>query len=408
MDDESNANGRPLLQIAPMLDVSYEDFRQYMRLLTRRAQIWTEMIVDHTLLFSQKEGRGLGGFLDFQENEHSIVCQLGGSDPSTLAEAAQVVERWGYDEVNLNVGCPSDRVAGKGEFGASLMKRPEHVRDCVHAMRRAVQIPVTVKTRLGVDDLDSQEFTKQFVSTVAQSGCRHFVMHARKAWLSGLSPAQNRTVPPLQYDRVASLCNDFPDLEFSINGGILSLEHAKGMLTSAPKNLLGVMVGRLATNNPCLLWDVDRYMYNEAANPLGQSATRRTLAQSYAQYLEKVHPPTDELAKSRTHLALKPILGLLSGRPGHRHFRQTLETLQRDKLNRCDGPAALLRLALESLDKDDKSRAALDEQLTPAGEPHLLDSQLMLCEVESEEAHTTQQESCNASENSSGVKLAGG
>ncbi|CAE8592733.1 unnamed protein product [Polarella glacialis] len=245
-------------------------------------------------------------------------------------------------------------------------------------MSRAVQIPVTVKTRLGVDEFDSQEFTQTFVGTVAQGGCKHFIMHARKAWLSGLSPAQNRSIPPLQHGRVAALCRSFPDLDFSINGGICTKEHASGILLSAPRNLLGVMVGRAACSNPCMLWDVDRCLYGDAENPL-VTATRRSIADAYANYLEEAHPPVDEVATKmccQTHLALKPILGLLSGKPGHRNFRQTMELLQKDRASRNLGPAELLRRTIQVLDQEPKSRAALDEILPFAGEPDQLDSDL--------------------------------
>uniref|UniRef100_A0A7S4UYX0 DUS-like FMN-binding domain-containing protein n=1 Tax=Alexandrium monilatum TaxID=311494 RepID=A0A7S4UYX0_9DINO len=373
---DGSCMSRPLLQIAPMLDVSYKDFRQFMRILSRRSQLWTEMVVDNTLRFSQKEGRRLDGFLDFGPSEHPIVCQLGGSEPQSLAEAAQILETWGYDEINLNVGCPSDRVCCKGEFGASLMTRPELVRDCVHAMSRAVQIPVTVKTRLGVDDLDSPEFTSSFVMTVAQGGCKRFIMHARKAWLKGLSPAQDRSVPPLHYDRVARLCREFPDLSFSINGGILSLEHARGILASAPQNLQGVMLGRAASSNPCMFWDVDRYMYGEASNPLGEAPTRRSVAEAYSQYLEEVHPPDEQAAArgGKTHLVLKSILGLLAGCSGNWAFRQTMEIVQKDRQLRCEGPAAVLRRALQAVEQT--SPGVLDEPLQPSGELDAVDSEL--------------------------------
>jgi len=193
-----SAAGRPnsnraLLQIAPMMEVTYRDFRYFMRLLTRRAQLWTEMVVDDTLLHNL-EPEKCDRFLAFHKTEHPVVCQLGGSDAAKLSQAATVVERYGYDEVNLNCGCPSSRVAGKGEFGCSLMLKKEVVRDIIHAMSRAVQIPVSVKCRLGADDCDSPEFTADFVRTVAQGGCKHFIIHARKAWLNGLSPAQNRSI----------------------------------------------------------------------------------------------------------------------------------------------------------------------------------------------------------------------
>merc|ERR1719502_1077352 len=254
----------PLLQIAPMMEVTYRDFRYFMRLLTRRAQLWTEMVVDDTLLHNL-EPQKCDRFLGFHKQEHPVVCQLGGSDASKLAQAAQVVERYGYDQVNLNCGCPSSRVAGKGEFGCSLMLRKEVVRDIIHAMSRAVQIPVTVKCRLGCDDHDSPEFTKEFVRTVAQGGCKHFIIHARKAWLSGLSPAANRTIPPLHYPRVLDLCREFPDLEFSLNGGVTDIGHVRALLGyeeskalttqawellgstdefSIPSNFHGAMIGR--------------------------------------------------------------------------------------------------------------------------------------------------------------------
>jgi len=368
---------RPLLQIAPMLDVSYRDFRQFMRILTRRAQLWTEMVVDNTLRFSQLEGRSLDAFLGFGECEHPVVCQLGGSDPSSLAEAAAIVEQWGYDEINLNVGCPSDRVCGKGEFGASLMPRPELVRDCVHAMSRAVQIPVTVKTRLGVDNLDTPEFTSKFVQTVSEGGCKHFIMHARKAWLKGLSPAQNRSVPPLHYDRVVSLCQEFPDLHFSINGGISTLEHTQAILKTSPPNLLGVMIGRAASNNPCMLWDVDRYIYGAESNALS-TPTRRSIAEAYADYLDDAYQP-DETSAARagkTHLALKPIIGLFSGCAGHRLFRHTIETMQRDKEKRKAGPGAVLREAVQAVEQEFQASRSLDTPLCEAGEPATLGSDL--------------------------------
>lgn len=374
LQEKTPFNG-PLLQIAPMMEVTYKDFRQFMRLLTRRSQLWTEMIVDSTLRFTQKEERPLGAWLDFGTNEHPIVCQLGGSDPSSLAEASQIVERWGYDEINLNCGCPSDRVSGKGEFGASLMKRPELVRDCVRAMSRAVQIPVTVKTRLGVDDLDSPEFSAEFVNTVAQAGCKHFIIHARKAWLQGLSPAQNRSIPPLMYDRVVRLCHEFPHLSFSLNGGVTSLEHVKGILAKAPPNLAGVMLGRAAHDNPCLLWDVDRAIYGET--PQGESTqTRRSLAEAYAAYLEEEHPP-DEAVVDRsgpTHFAIKPVLGLLAGCPGNRLFRRTLDTTMRDKHIRAKGPAEVLRMALGIV--SEQHADVLDSPLLPSGPSSALDQWL--------------------------------
>jgi len=368
---------RPLLQIAPMMEVTYRDFRYFMRLLTRRAQLWTEMVVDDTVLHNL-EPEKCNRFLGFHPVEHPIVCQLGGSDPKKLAEAAQVVARYGYDEVNLNVGCPSSRVASKGEFGCSLMTRPEVVRDIVHEMSRAVQIPVTVKCRLGVDHQDSKEFTRDFVRTVAQGGCRHFIIHARKAWLNGLSPAQNRQVPPLHYSRVLELCREFPDLVFSLNGGIADVAHSRrllgfpterqegetdasmasawgypeaelGLFEGIPSNLHGVMIGRGAMNNPSMLWNADQALYGEPepSEPL----TRRNVLERYCSYLEGVHPPGDtERTVGSVHLAVKPVLGLFSGLRGHRAFRATLDAVTRVKSNRDEGPAFVLSEAMKAVE----------------------------------------------------------
>lgn len=379
------AGGRPLLQIAPMLDVSYRDFRYFMRLLTRRAQLWTEMIVDDTVLHNLEPVK-CDRFLGYHQVEHPVVCQVGGSDPVKLAAVAPVVERYGYDEINLNCGCPSDRVS-RGEFGCSLMKKKDLVRNIVHGMARSVQIPVTVKCRLGVDDFDSQEFTKDFISTVAASGCKHFIIHARKAWLHGLSPAQNRSVPPLNYARVKDLCRSFPDLRFSLNGGIGDVGHARALLgfpceklqgeaddlvgkawmtpgdDVVPPNLQGVMIGRGAMNNPMMLWDVDRAIYGlkEEQPP----PTRRSVLRAYCAYLQEVHPPHDEQrAVGTVHMALKPTLGVFCGKNGHRVFRSAIDSLMRDAGHRLEGPGHVLELALAKLEEANDS--VLDEPLASA------------------------------------------
>ncbi|CAK9002819.1 unnamed protein product [Durusdinium trenchii] len=367
----AGSDGRPLLQIAPMMEVTYRDFRYFMRLLTRRAQLWTEMVVDDTILHNLDTEK-CDRFLGYDKKEHPIVCQLGGSDPSKLAAAAEVVQRYGYDEVNLNVGCPSCRVATKGEFGCSLMKRPEVVRDAIHAMSRVVQIPVTVKCRLGVDDCDSQDFTREFIQTVAQGGCKHFIIHARKAWLNGLSPAQNRTIPPLHYPRILDLCERFPDLNFSINGGIADVGHARALLNfptqrlegenselysaawgwssetgqacPVPPNLQGVMIGRGAMNTPCMLWDVDHSMYGEEKPA---PMTRRKLLENYRLYLEEAHG--DGSTVGSTHLALKPTLGMFAGLRGNKAFRCTADTAMRKK-NEEGAAANVLKLAMEAVE----------------------------------------------------------
>lgn len=379
------SHGRPLLQIAPMMDVTYRDFRYFMRLLTRRAQLWTEMVVDDTVLHNLEPVK-CDRFLGFHPTEHPVVCQVGGSDPTKLAEVAQVVERYGYDEINLNVGCPSCRVSLKGEFGCSLMKRKEAVRDIIHAMSRTVQIPVTVKCRLGVDDLDSQEFTKSFVSTVAAGGCKHFIIHSRKAWLNGLSPAQNRSVPPLSYDRVRDLCCSFPDLHFSLNGGVNDVGHARALLgfpgdrlpgetddligaawmgagdNAVPSNLQGVMIGRGAMNTPMMLWDVDSTIYGDA--PRSGVVTRRNILESYRDYLQDAHPEGDaDKSVGSVHLALKPTLGVFAGMRGNKAFRISADSLMRVKSNRELGPAHILEQAMASLEA--ASPGLLDEPCQP-------------------------------------------
>jgi len=377
------------LQIAPMMEVTYRDFRYFMRLLTRRTQLWTEMVVDDTVLHNL-EPEKCDKFLGFRDIEHPVVCQLGGSDPTKLSEVAKVVERYGYDEVNLNVGCPSCRVAQKGEFGCSLMMRKEVVRDVVHAMSRAVQIPVTVKCRLGVDDFDSPEFTKDFVRTVAAGGCRHFYIHSRKAWLNGLSPAQNRSIPPLHYPRVLDLCREFPDLNFSLNGGVNDIGHARALLAfpgqrlegetedimtaawgwpgadgvdrqgplgALPSNFQGVMIGRGAMNTPCMLWDVDQSLYGE---PERGAMTRRKLLEGYKAYLEEAHPD-GTTSVGAVHMAMKPTLGILAGLRGNKAYRSTADVLMRKKETREQGPAVVLEMAMKAV--DEANPGILDEAL---------------------------------------------
>jgi len=362
------ARHRPLLQIAPMMDVTYKDFRQFMRLLTAKTQLWTEMCVDNTLIHAPR----VDGFLDFGENEHPIVCQLGGSSPCGLAKASKIVESWGYDEINLNCGCPSDRVAGKGEFGASLMRKPELVRDCMKSIIEAAGLPATVKCRLGVDDDDSPEFTADFVRTVAEAGVRHFIIHARKCWLNGLSPEQNRRIPPLMYDRVLCLCREFPELEFTLNGGVNSLEEVRLLLDNAPDNLVGIMIGRAALNNPCCLADADRSIYGCDSNP-ASARSRHTLLLAYSEYLDREYQPADPRTGPFTYgcisMAMKPVLGCFNGIRGNKILRQGLFTLSHDAGVRAGGPGEVLRCAIELLEADEQARRHLHEPLVPCVDP---------------------------------------
>ncbi|CAA9987458.1 dihydrouridine synthase, putative [Plasmodium knowlesi strain H] len=327
----------PFIQVAPMINVTNRHFRAFVRTITRRAQLWTEMIVDNTLLYNLNN---LEEYLGFNSNEHPVVCQLGGSDPTSLAEAAVLVEQAGYDEINLNVGCPSTKVANKGAFGAYLMKKPEHVRNIVYEIKRKVQIPVSVKIRTGVDDCDSFPFLRSFIECVSSVGCTHFIVHARKAWLKGLDPKQNRSVPPLQYSKVYTLCQLYPHLKFTLNGGIKTIEEAVALLNGyLPREdkcdgektyvqvqnyhvnpLNGVMLGRACMENTTVLSQTDQLVYNE--KPPHTAFSRRTVLDAYKSYLEE---NSSLCSLSSAFELLKPILGILKGMPGHRIFRNKVD-----------------------------------------------------------------------------------
>src|SRR5262245_50525717 len=237
--------------VAPMMDWTDRHCRFFHRLLTRNALLYTEMVTAPAVLHGDR-----ARLLALDASEHPVALQLGGSDPLALAEAAAIGANYGYDEINLNVGCPSDRVQ-EGRFGACLMAEPELVAACVAAMRARVSVPVTVKCRIGIDDQDSEADLERFVSAVAGAGCRTFIVHARKAWLQGLSPKENREVPPLDYGRVHRLKAEHPELEIVINGGIASLDEAEAHLAKVD----GVALGRAAYQNPYLLADVDRRLF---------------------------------------------------------------------------------------------------------------------------------------------------
>lgn len=249
-------------------------------------------------------------FLGFDHSEHPIGIQLGGSQPQELAQCAQLAQEWGYDEVNLNVGCPSDRVQS-GFFGACLMAKKELVNECLQAMASEVDIPVTVKTRIGIDDMDSWDFFRDFIETLAQGGCKIFIIHARKAWLNGLSPKENRTIPPLKYDWVHRIKAEFPELEFSTNGGIVTLEQAHEEL----KLVDGVMIGREAYSNPWLFSKVDEQFFGTPTS----HKTRLDVAQEFIPFIEEqlaVGHPLNRIARHT--------LGLFHGVRGGRAFRRHL------------------------------------------------------------------------------------
>lgn len=291
--------------VAPMMDWTDRHCRSFHRILTRRARLYTEMVTTGALIHGPR-----ARLLAYHPDEHPVALQLGGSEPDDLALCARMAEDAGYDEVNLNIGCPSERVQ-RGAFGACLMREPDLVAGCVAAMQAVVKIPVTVKCRIGVDDQDARESLFGFIETVSSAGCRHFVVHARKAWLKGLSPKENRDIPPLDYPLVHEVKRRWPDLHIGINGGITSLEACNEQLGHVDS----VMVGRAAYQTPALLLDVDRTIF---------ASTEAALSRDEA--LERFMPYIEaELSRGTPlHAMTRHILGLYNGLPGARIFRRHL------------------------------------------------------------------------------------
>lgn len=289
--------------VAPMLDWTDRHCRYFHRILTKQSLLYTEMVTTGAILF------GKGDYLTFNAEEHPVSLQLGGSDPVSLAKCAKLAEQRGYDEINLNVGCPSDRVQN-GMFGACLMGNATLVADCIKAMQDAVTIPVTVKHRIGIDQQDSYEFVCHFIETIMPY-CQTFIVHARKAWLSGLSPKENREVPPLDYERVYQLKRDYPELVIAINGGITSLEQIKIHL----QHVDGVMVGREAYQNPMLLSKIDQQIFakdHAITNPISA--------------IEQLFPYIElELAKgTQLNHIMRHTLGIFNGKKGAKQWRRYL------------------------------------------------------------------------------------
>lgn len=294
-----------VVRIAPMMDWTDRHQRYFLRLITRRAMVYSEMITADAILHGDRDY-----LLGFDAEEHPVAVQLGGSDPGKLAQAARIAQDYGYDEINLNVGCPSDRVQS-GRFGACLMLEPVLVGECLSAMRAAVDLPVTVKCRIGVDDQDGEETLDRFVAAVSGAGVRTLIVHARKAWLKGLSPKENRDIPPLDYNRVYRLKQDWPDLNIVINGGIENLDQANGHLD----RLDGVMIGRAAYQNPYMLSGVDERFYGEDIAP----RDRFGVIDDLLPYI------SDQLAFGEPlHAMTRHILQLFQGQPGARIWRRTL------------------------------------------------------------------------------------
>jgi tRNA-dihydrouridine synthase A len=309
-----------------MMDWTDRHFRRFVRGLTRRALLYSEMVTSNAVLLGDRER-----LLGHDDVEHPVVLQLGGDDPARLAAAAAVAVAWGYDEVNLNVGCPSDRVQ-RGRFGACLMAEPDLVADAVRAMRAAVDVPVTVKHRLGIDDLDDDAHLHAFVGGLAAAGVDRVVVHARKAWLSGLSPKQNRSVPPLQHERVVALKAAFPGLPVETNGGIRDLDTVLDHL----RRVDGVMVGRAAIEDPYLLAEVDARVFGE----VGPVPTRAEAVMAYLPYME-----AQRAAGAAWSALVKPVIPLLRGVPGARAWRRTLS----EGAARRDAGPELLAAALAAL-----------------------------------------------------------
>lgn len=310
--------------VAPMMDGTDRHCRYFHRLLTKRARLYTEMIAAEAIVYGDAARH-----LAFDPVEHTVALQLGGSDPRKLAQAARAGEDFGYDEINLNVGCPSDRVQS-GAFGACLMKTPALVAECVAAMRAAVGVPVTVKCRIGVDDQDPDEALPAFVGTVAETGCKVFIVHARKAWLDGLSPKENREVPPLDYDVVRRLRGARPDLTIILNGGIGSIGEAEMLL----EDFEGVMLGRAAYGAPYMLAEVDRRIFGE----MRLAPRREAVAEAMILYIRRM-----AAEGVRPHHVTRHMLGLFHGAPGARAWRRALSE------QGAAAPIDIIERALEAL-----------------------------------------------------------
>ena len=305
-----------LVSVAPMMDWTDKHCRFFYRLISKNVQLYTEMITTKAILRGDKNR-----LLDFNAGENPLVLQLGGSDPKEMAECALIAQEWGYDEVNINVGCPSDRVLS-GSFGACLMKEPNLVAQCVETMIERCDVPITVKHRIGIDDMESYEQLSEFIDLISQKGCQHFIVHARKAWLTGLSPKENRTIPPLNYPWVYQLKKDFPNLKFSINGGIDSCEDIVGHL----ENVDGVMLGRSIYHNPFLLEQIELEIFKSNVGSLN----RELILSKYMSYISAQLQQGVPIRSMTRH-----ILGLYHGEANAKLFRRLLsgKVVELDHLN---------------------------------------------------------------------------
>ena len=293
------------VSVAPMMDWTDRHCRYFYRLLSTKVQLYTEMITAKAILNGDKHR-----LLDFNASEHPLVLQLGGSDALEMSECADIAEKWGYDAVNINVGCPSERVLS-GSFGACLMKEPDLVGACVEKMMEACNIPVTVKCRIGVDEMESYSQLSEFIKRIADSGCQQFVVHARKAWLQGLSPKENRTIPPLNYPWVYQLKQDFPALTICINGGVQNAIEVEQHLSQVD----GVMLGRVAYQQPYLLAEIDHQFYGENKS----IKNRENILIKYMAYIQNEYEKGVPIRSMTRH-----ILGLYHGEKNAKLFRRLL------------------------------------------------------------------------------------
>ena len=294
--------------VAPMMDRTDRHERFFLRSLSKKAYLYTEMINANAVLFGNQNE-----LLKFNECEHPLAIQLGGNDPIKLSEAATISETYGYDEINLNVGCPSTKVQN-GDFGAILIRNPNLVAKCVKAIKNNVNIPVSIKCRIGVDDMDEEKDLNTFIKKVSDSGCKVFIIHARKAWLKGLSPKENRNIPPLNYERVYKLKDEFPHLEIIINGGLENIEDSKNHLTKVD----GVMMGRKAYENPFQLTKVDHLIYGMPFLP----KTKEEVLLKMIPYIIQQHK-----AGVKINLISRHLIGLTKGTKFAKHIRSSLTNL---------------------------------------------------------------------------------
>ena len=300
--------------IAPMMQYTDMHDRYLLRLISKKVFLYTEMVTTGAILYGKCFHQ-----LEFNKEEHPVAIQLGGSDVNDLVKSAKIAEDYGYDEINLNVGCPSDRVQ-KGRFGACLMLEPDHVAECLNAMQRNVNIPITIKCRLGVDHHEDYEFLYNFVNIVQEAGIEHFIIHARNGILKGLSPRQNRHIPPLKYEYVYQLKKDFPNLNITINGGIKTIDECKEHL----KYVDGVMIGRAAYENPFLIKDIDTELYGIESNV----NSKKSILNQYLDYVEDKLQEGHDLSRMMKHL-----FGLSRGDKFAKTFRiKILEVIKKESL----------------------------------------------------------------------------